>query len=473
LQKKAEEFSFPTGTQKRKTHERIMTDRPNHNPGKKRIGELLVENGYVTARQVNEALEIQKRKHDRIANILIDLGYLNETDFLEFLGTIPGSASIELSACEIEPEIIDLIPRELARNLEVIPIGRLGNSLTVAMVCPLDEAGQQQLADETGLKVRPVLCSRGAVYKALDRYYRQEEPVPCPTPASDKDISDLDNMLKLRRIAKLIEEIGEIPTLPTIMQTITDIVNDPDSSAADLANVIGSDVGLSSKILKLANSAAFGFSREISDVQHAIALLGFRQTQALALSVPVFENLIKLASFDFRSFWGHSLRCARLSRLLSTALPERSIDSAFVAGLLHDIGQVVFAMSVSGKQAEAARLQTSRHMSPIEAEEAVLGTTHAEIGYHLGEHWLLPPALTTAVRYHHSPELQPQPQDVAGIVFLANTYCEMPTAQLRETEQLDDKVRQVLAGLNISEPIFLETLGSFADTDRTPDIDLF
>ncbi len=450
-----------------------MAEPRESGPGKRRIGELLVEGGYVTIDQVNEALIIQKRRHERIANILIDLGYLSESDFLEFLGTIPGSASIELSACEIEREILDLVPAHLARSLETVPIGKLGQSLTVAMVCPLDEAGREKLEEATGLKVRPVLCSRGAVYTALDRYYTEEPAVAVSPAGDDTDLSDLEDTLKLRRIARLIEEIGEIPTLPTIIQTITDIVNDPDSSAADLANVISGDVGLSAKILKLANSAAFGFSREISDIQHAIALLGFRQTQALAMSVPVFENLIKLAKFDFQSFWRHSLRCAKLSRLLSLALTSRGNDSAFVAGLLHDIGQVVFAMSVRGKQEQADALRSEARISPIEAEEKVLGITHAEIGYHLAEHWLLPPTLTAAIRYHHAPEMQPQPQDTSGVVFLANSFCDMKPAVFQQIEHFDEKTCAILGDLRISDAAFKEALQSFAETEKTPDIELF
>lgn len=455
-----------------------MTEPKINEPDKKRIGELLIENGYVTPDQVNEALDVQKRRHERLANILIDLGYLSEADFLEFLGTIPGSASIELSACAIEREILDLVPGRLARSLEMVPIGKLGHSLTVAMVCPLDEAGRNELEEATGLKVRPVLCSRGAVYTALDRYYSEEfaEPVPAVEREGDLSVGNLTNLedaLKLRRVASLVEEIGEIPTLPTIIQTISDIVNDPDSSAADLAAVIGGDVGLSAKILKLANSAAFGFSREISDIQHAIALLGFRQTQALALSVPVFENLIKLARFDFQSFWKHSLRCANLSRLLSLALKGRGIESAFVAGLLHDIGQVVFAMSVQGKQAQADALQSATDISPIEAEEKVLGITHAEIGYHLGEHWRLPLTLTAAIRYHHSPEMQPHPQDISSIVFLANLFCDMKPTQYQQLEEFGEKTRKILGDLQISDAAFRDTLQAFAETEKAPGVELF
>ena len=462
----------------------FMVEPQEHVSDRKKIGELLVESGYVTPDQIDEALAVQKHRSERIANILIDLGYLSESDFLEFLGTIPGSASIELSACEIEREILDLVPADLARSLETVPIGKLGHSLTVAMVCPLDEAGRKELEEATDLKVRPVLCSRGAVYTALDRYYTVEESAETVQPSEqalengasvegDIECSDLEDALKLHRIAKLIEEIGEIPTLPTIIQAITDIVNDPDSSASDLANVISGDVGLSAKILKLANSAAFGFSREISDIQHAIALLGFRQTQALAMSVPVFETLIKLAAFDFQSFWRHSLRCAKLSRMLSLALTKRGIESAFVAGLLHDIGQVVFAMSVRGKQEQADALSSKENISSIEAEEKVLGITHAEIGYHLGEHWLLPTPLTTAIRYHHAPEIQPERQDISMVIFLADTFCDMKLSSLEQIDDLDEKTRGLLEELNMSSVAFKEALQAFAESEKTPDIELF
>jgi len=439
---------------------------------KKKIGQLLVENGFVTADQVQRALEVQKTRRERICSILIDMGYLTEGDFLEFLGMIPGAASIELSACEIEREIIDLVSMELAQRLELVPIGKLGNSLTVAMVCPIDEAGREELEKVTGLKVRPVLCSRSAVYTALERYYKESQKDILEEGAGE-DLSTLEGTMKLRRVAKLVEEIGEIPTLPSIVNLISEIVNDPNSSATDLAKVISTDVGLSTKILKLANSAAFGFSREISNIPHATPLLGFRQTQALALSVPIFENLINMAKFDFAAFWSHSLRCAKLSKLISLTLTGRGVESAFVAGLLHDMGKVVLAMSMRGRQEQVESLKTSAHLTPVEAEEEVLGITHAEVGYLLGEHWLLPHALTSAIRYHHSPELQPEAESLADVIFLANSFCKIDPSRLEQTATFDDKVLEILGKLAISEVVFQKTLESYSSMATSPDIQLF
>ncbi|MBI4832048.1 MAG: HDOD domain-containing protein, partial [Candidatus Lindowbacteria bacterium] len=342
---------------------------------KKKIGQLLVESGYLTPEQLDHGLRVQKNKKDRICSILIDLGYLTEEGFLEFLATMPGTASMELARCEIDRAILDLIPSELARKLEVVPIGKIGKLLTVAMVCPLDDAGRERLEDVTSLRVKPILCARKAVLRALDRYY--EKPEEANTEESIKDSeSPLGYSLKLQRVAKLVEEIEQLPTLPDILNLISSVVSDPNSSATDLAKVIASDAALSAKVLKFANSAAFGFSRKISNIQHAVTLLGFKETQALAMSVSIVDQFIDKAQFDFRAYWNHSFACATLARLISQNMGSRGISTAFIGGLLHDVGNVVLAMTMGGKREKANQLQSTIGLPQIEAEEKVLGITH-------------------------------------------------------------------------------------------------
>ncbi|MBI5117735.1 HDOD domain-containing protein, partial [Candidatus Poribacteria bacterium] len=398
---------------------------------KKKIGELLVENGYIARDQLERGLQVQKKRKDRICNILIDLGYLTEEGFLEFLATMPGMASLELARCEIDRSILDIIPSELARKLEIVPIGRIGKLLTVAMVCPLDDAARGELESVTGLKVKPILCSKKAVFRAIDRYYGKAADKVSESEAKEGP-SALEYSLKLQRVARLVEEIEELPTLPDIVNAISSVVSDPNSSSSDLAKVIASDGALSAKILKLANSAAFGFARKISDIQHAVTLLGFKETQALAMSVSIVDQFIDKTKFDFRIYWNHSFACATLARLVSRNLGTRGTDIAFVAGLLHDVGNVVLAMSMSGKQEKVSSMHSSIGMSQIDAEEKVLGITHAEVGYLLGEHWLLPAELTKAIRYHHMPELEPAPKGPASIIFLANKFCKADAAKTAE-----------------------------------------
>ncbi len=429
---------------------------------KKRIGELLVERGYVTPVQVEQALEIQKTKRERICNILMDLGYLSEESFLKFLSEFPGTASVELSHCEIDREVLDLVPSELGVRLELVPIGRMRNLLTVAMVCPLDEAGRNELEEVTGLTVKPVLCSRGAVYKALDRYYGRTKEVEKP-PVEEADTSVLEGPLKLRRVAKLVEEIEELPTLPDIVNAISLAANDPNSSSADVAKIIATDGALSAKILKLANSPAFGFSRKVTDIKHAVALLGFKETQALAMSVSVFNYLIDKTDLDFKAYWNHSFTCATMARLISFGHEARMTDSAFVAGLLHDVGKVVLAMSMHGKQARATSLRSTTGTTALEAEETVLGITHAEVGYLLADHWLLPTALANAIRYHHLPELEPEPRGPASGVSLANTFCKLSASEFEKATAFDDNVLEALNVLHMSEGAFRKTLDVYRD----------
>jgi HD-like signal output (HDOD) protein len=432
-----------------------------YQPEKKRIGELLIENGYISPEQLEEALEIQKTKRQRICNILIDLGYLTEQSFSEFLSKISGIASIQLSNYEMQRDILDLIPRELAVRLEAIPIGKIGSLLTVAMVCPLDEAGRTELENTTGLRIRPVLCSRTAVYGAIDRYYEIPEETDQKYEVSD-ELSALEASLKLGGVAKLVEEIEELPTLPDILSVIASVVNDPTSSAADLAKVIASDSSLSAKILKFANSAAFGFSRKISNIQDAVTLLGFKETQELALSASVLDYLVDMAALDFKAYWNHSFTCATLTRLIALNLKSRETESTFVAGLLHDVGKLVLAMGMRDKQEQVNSLCSTDNMTRLEAEEKVLGLNHAEAGYLLGEHWLLPSTLTNAIRYHHIPELEPEPRSLAAIIFLANIFSKMDVSTLEANMVFPDSVLDVLQTLQIPETIVRTTIDIYS-----------
>ena len=429
---------------------------------KKRIGELLVEGGYVTQHQVKQALEIQKTRDERICSILIDLGHLSEEAFFKFMSETSSAAGVDLASYEIDKNVLELVPAEVATELEVVPIGLISDTLTLAMVCPIDHKGLEELKKVTSLNIKPVLCSREAVRHALERYYSGSRKADLGNQRAE-EIANLKSLMTLRRIGKFVEETEELPTLPDILTTISSVVNDPKSSAAGLAKVIASDASLSAKILKVANSAAYGFLRDISDIKQAVTLLGFAETQSLALSVAVFDYLTDLTELEFKEYWNHSFKCATMSRLISFNLKSPGIEGAFVAGLLHDIGKVALAMGMRGMQDIVNSLWAINGADRIEAEEKLLGLTHAEAGYLLGEHWLLPVNLSSAVRYHHSPKMEGGANRLASVVFLANTFCRLDESELRAKSPFSDDVLEVLGTLEMSENAFRKTMNVYSD----------
>jgi len=443
------------------------------------IGELLVENGYITSEQLDVAREIQREKHRRLYSILMDMGLLSERDFVEFLHAQSHLASIDLVSCEIDQEILDLIPAELAHRLEIVPIGKMGNLLTVAMVCPIDEVAKIELEKVTGLKIRAVLCSRSDILRAIKRYYEtteqidteyllvqglinSEDPLTVQEISTEDGLWTLEGPIKLQRITELIEEIEDLPTLPDIVNLVFAIANDPNSSAEDLAKVIKSDPALTAKILRHANSPYYGFPKRISSIKHAIALLGFKGTRALALSASIFDQLDGKAAIDFKEYWNHSFKCATLAKLISLGCARGSPEKTFIAGLLHDVGKVMLATSMPGKYGKLRSMQTDE-MTPLETEEELLGLTHAEVGFLLGEHWDLPSELTNAIRYHHRPTTENAPTSQAEIVFLADRFSDEEILKLELKIGFDESVAEVLDILKISEGALRNVLETYAE----------
>lgn len=144
---------------------------------RKCLGQLLVESLVISRWQLDQGLSAQQEQGGRIAETLIGLGHLSSEIFAHFLAKQPGIASIDLGGYEVEGEVAGLVPGEFAWEREVFPLDRLGNFLTVAMVCPLDRATIEDLEAMTGLRVNPVLCGRAQMEARLQTHYG-ERPEP-------------------------------------------------------------------------------------------------------------------------------------------------------------------------------------------------------------------------------------------------------------------------------------------------------
>jgi putative nucleotidyltransferase with HDIG domain len=231
-----------------------------------------------------------------------------------------------------------------------------------------------------------------------------------------------------KRIRRVTESIIGLPTLPTVVSKMIDLVDSPRTSAVVLSRLIGSDQSLTAKILKLANSAYYGFSREIPTVNRAIVVLGFGTVKEMGLSLSVFDVFRKTPSseaFDVRLFWEHSVACGVASQMLARTLCPAFAGEAFVAGLLHDVGKVILKQYFDREFAEVIALQKGANAALDAAEEAILGTTHDRIGAWLAEKWNLPELISDSILHHHDPWEAGTDRLFVACVTLGDYICHM------------------------------------------------
>ncbi|MCA9797980.1 MAG: HDOD domain-containing protein [Cyanobacteria bacterium HKST-UBA04] len=229
---------------------------------------------------------------------------------------------------------------------------------------------------------------------------------------------------------RLLRRIRDIPSLPDLINKIVDLIGQPEASASQIAKLISFDAGLTSKVLRLVNSSAYGFQRQISSVQHAIMILGFGQVRGLVLSASILKLFEKTEArgLDLEWQWKHGLQTAAVSRHLAHKFNIPNGEDAFSAGLLHDIGKIVLSVycnDVYGKLMTGCRQQTINTHGPAfsEAEQAVLGLTHARVGAEVAQRWKLPASFIDTIRHHHSPQLATDTPELVYVVALANCFC--------------------------------------------------
>jgi putative nucleotidyltransferase with HDIG domain len=229
-------------------------------------------------------------------------------------------------------------------------------------------------------------------------------------------------------IKKAIAKFKDLPTLPDVVAKVMRIVSNPLTTAEDLNQVISLDQALTFKVLRLANSAYYGFPQEITTITQAVTILGFNTIRNLALSISVHKMLFsgnEKPLFSQREFWKHCVAVAVASKILARRVGYKSEDNAFTAGLLHDIGKNVLDRIDHDGFMKA--LQDSHdHKRPLwEAERQYCGVDHAYVGGQLAEIWYLPADLKLAVERHHElggPE-GGAPDVLAAVVHAANEIC--------------------------------------------------
>lgn len=381
-----------------------------------RIGEMLVEGGLITQDDLDKALVLHEQSQDRLINILISQGALDSHTLVNFLAEPLTYQSLDLASFDIDPHIIALVPQNFAVVHKVVPLDKRGDTLTVAVLRPMEPNDREALEEHTGLNVKPLICSAEDVESSIQRHYESDESLAL-NPAS------LKGSIKLTTAVTLLSHLDALPALPDSVQRVKQMIDDDSGSGTEIGEIISQDPAIAAKVLKVANSAAYGFSHQVDNVGLAVSLLGLLETYSVVVSTAVVGTFDDQGSFNYRQFWQESLLSATVTNAMSKAFGARS-TGIFSAGLLHDIGRVALAQVAPRHYEKVDDNLTGYDL--IRAEEELMGINHGEAGYQLATHWSLPPILAECIRYHHAPELADYEfQKAAALVNVADVVIRL------------------------------------------------
>lgn len=226
------------------------------------------------------------------------------------------------------------------------------------------------------------------------------------------------------KLEHILKRVQALPALPASAMRVIALTKNPETNIKDLQAVIAQDPALAAGILRQANSSYYGYARRISSLQDGIMILGFQAIQGLAMASAVAPILkVNLAGYeiDQEGLWQHSMLTGMTAKKLCKILKLPHGDTAFTAGLLHDIGKIIITVYLQEIGSYILKKINDSSLTYAELEEKVIGFGHATVGGFIAKHWNLPPELVSAISYHHTlPSEDPHP-DVTAVVHIANS----------------------------------------------------
>lgn len=217
----------------------------------------------------------------------------------------------------------------------------------------------------------------------------------------------------------IFNRLHQLPVMPLVVHEVMDSFRDSNAGSAAMAHKIALDQGLSSRVLRVANSSFYGLSREVGSIQDAVTVLGFDTIRSLVVSAGVTQAFPATADsqFDRRAYWMRSIRVATYTEALSKCM-GRGANLAFTSGLFHDVGQLVLSICIPTEFAQLLAKQVDSGRSLIEIERSELGFDHAEIGGEMAKRWSFPLEIEYAIKYWRTPWREPF-APVTGMVRIA------------------------------------------------------
>ncbi len=226
---------------------------------------------------------------------------------------------------------------------------------------------------------------------------------------------------------KIFRTVSDLPPMLPVVKVAQRVMDNPRTSFNQIARVLETDMAISARVLRLANSVYFGVGGQISSILHASVLLGCQTLEELITSaghiIPLGKSLsgYRLAS---RDLWRHSLAVGHGARLIAKKIRPELENDAYVSGVLHDAGKLILNPYVLKRRKEFSEFMENSKKTYLSAETRLFGFNHSDIASELFRSWNIPSHLTTAIRYHHYPS-RSHGNELSNILHISDCIAKM------------------------------------------------
>ncbi|NMM27631.1 MAG: HDOD domain-containing protein [Glaciimonas sp.] len=264
----------------------------------------------------------------------------------------------------------------------------------------------------------------------------------------------------MRNIAftEILSKIHALPSWPAVVMQLLGSIGQSNADINQLSAMVSKDQALSAKALHLANSSFYGMQRKVTTMPQALSILGLNSLRTLITAAAVIDRFPTKdhGGFDFQIFWRHSIATAVCARLIAKRV-DINPESAFMAGLLHDIGRLVLVTGFPEQYQAAMQYRTKHDCTMLEAERAILSYDHTAAGQVLAEHWRFPPAIQMAIAGHHVPDQQ-WSGGLTNLVQVADAMAHALDLSADEDELVPPFSSHAWNSLNLDQQTVLQVL---------------
>lgn len=233
--------------------------------------------------------------------------------------------------------------------------------------------------------------------------------------------------MEAAEVKEFIKRFHGLSTIPVLLGKILSIVRDDNSPADELFRLISHDPALAERIIRVANSASFGHSGQIKEIEQSILFLGYDKIRSIVVGMTVMDIFPARISFNIKNLWAHSCEVAFIASVLSEVTPMTSPKECFLSGLLHDIGRIIFYKMDHRRFYE---IKTTEDM--LEQELRLFGCTHGDAGSWFAEEIGMPDEIVSTTRFHHNPSSALEYKDAVSIIALAEALSRMLSPRIEE-----------------------------------------